>query len=263
MADEDAMKQAVIDLARTQARSGAHYLWGTAGNTPGNPDGATYRPSHAQLHANLPDLDGGTGAKIDVVPPILFSAWVDSSDQGKLACSGRCANPEAQALALALTITIKDALALKLKTLTPAQLGELKSHRGDSDSFRWPRPNGSLNVDGQHSTVWGESCIGVRHFDCIGLVNFCMSAVLRKVWQYGITSFTMPANAKASGFLEVKGLGAAEACDIVTVGSEHIGIVSERRTVIEAMDPGNGVVERDISVGHWTQIWRIPKSTWK
>ena len=261
--DEAAMKQAVIDLAREQARNGAHYLWGGAGNTPGESDGATYRPNHVQLHPNLPDLNGAAAGKIDVVAPALFSAWVDSSDQGKLACAGRCAIAEVQALPLALTITIKDALALKLKTLTAAQLDEFKKHRGDSDSIRWPRPNGSLGAGGPHSTVWGESCVGVRHFDCIGLVNFCFSAVLKRVWQYGITSFTMPARAKASGFLEVKGLASAEPCDIVTVGSEHIGIVSERRTAIEAMDPGNGVLERGIAVGHWTQIWRVPKSTWK
>jgi hypothetical protein len=263
MGDEAAMKQAVIDLAREQARNGAHYLWGAAGNTPGESDGATYRPSHAQLHRNLPDLDGAAVGKSGVLAPILFSAWVNSSDQGKLACAGRCAISEVQALPLALTITIKDALALKLKSLTSAQLDEFKKNRGDSDAFRWPRPNGSLGAGGHHSTVWGESCVGVRHFDCIGLVNFCLSAVLMRVWHYGIQSFTMPAHAKASGFIEVKGLGSAEPCDIVTVGSDHIGIVSERRTAIEAMDGAHGVLERDISVGHWTQIWRLPKSTWK
>jgi hypothetical protein len=263
MADEDAMKQAVIDLAREQARNGAHYLWGCAGNTPGESDGATYRPSHARLHENIPGLDGTAPKKMDVVAPILFAAWVDSSDQGKLACAGRCAIAEVQALPLALTITVKDALAIKVKSLTTAQLDEFKKNRGDSDSFRWPRPNGTLTAGGHHSAVWGESCIGVRHFDCIGLVNYCMSDVLGRVWHYGIENFTRPATGKASGFLEVKGIGAAEPCDIVTVGSEHIGIVSERRTVIEAMDGGHGVLERDISVGHWSQIWRLPKSTWK
>ena len=58
MADEiESKKQQVIDTAREQVDAGAHYLWSTAGNTPGNKDGAWYRPLKAQLHPNLPDLD--------------------------------------------------------------------------------------------------------------------------------------------------------------------------------------------------------------
>jgi hypothetical protein len=47
------------------------------------------------------------------------------------------------------------------------------------------------------------------------------------------------------------------------VNSPQIGIVSERRTAIEAMDARHGVLERDLSAGHWTQIWRLPASMWK
>jgi hypothetical protein len=119
-----------------------------------------------------------------------------------------------------------------------------------------------LKSSGVHSTLWGESCIDVRHFDCIGLVNFCFSAILNTVWQYGITSFTEAEHAKAAGFTLVP-ISNAQTCDIVTVGSEHIGIVTNLKTAIEAMDTANGVVERALTAGHWTQCWRVPASTWK
>src|SRR5580704_11600492 len=104
MADVALIKQALIDLARNQVDS--HYLWGAAGNRPGQSDGASYRPSHAQLFPNIPDVDSDTsnGAKRSIPNvPTLFAAWVDSSDQGKLACAGRAAIGDVQALSLALT----------------------------------------------------------------------------------------------------------------------------------------------------------------
>jgi hypothetical protein len=265
MADESLIKQSIIDLARKQAADGAHYLWGAAGNTPGQSDGAHYRPSHVQLHPNVPDLtdQAGNGTKRAIpLVPTLFAGWVDSSDQGKLACSGRAAVKDVQDLNLALKIAVKDALGLQLKSLTPAQLDEFKNNAKDAAKFRWPRPNGGLDRSAYPSTVWGESCVGVRHFDCIGLVNYCFSTILNEDWQFGIDSFAVPDNARSAGFVEVKPLSTAKSCDIVTIGREHIGIVTNLQTAIEAMDPGDGVVERPITAAGWTQCWRVPASTW-
>ncbi|SRR6266480_3469132 len=94
MADEiEAKKQQVIDTAREQVDAGAHYLWSAAGNTPGNKDGAWYRPLKAQLHPNLPDLDNlgqdrnRAASKFNVHVPMLFAAFTDTSDYGLLACA--------------------------------------------------------------------------------------------------------------------------------------------------------------------------------
>ncbi len=266
MADEALIKQCVIDVARRQVADGAHYLWGAAGNTPGQSDGAHYRPSHVQLYPNIPDLDSqatnGTKRAIPNVPT-LFAAWVDSSDQGKLACAGRAGVKAVQDLGLALKIEVKAALGLNLKSMTPAQLDEFKKNAKDASKFRWPRPNGGLDRSSFPSTVWGEDCIGVRHFDCIGLVNYCFSTVLNQDWQFGIDSFALPDNARSAGFVEVKPISTAQTCDIVTIGREHIGIVTNMQTVIEAMDTGNGVLERPTTAGTWTACWRVPASTWK
>jgi len=263
MADIDKIKQAVIDLARAQV--GAHYLWGGAGNTPGNSDGASYRPSHVRLLDNVPDFDkpvkAGTFKGVPYVPS-LYVAWVDSSDKGKLVCGGRCADGNVQKLPKALDMTDHDALQVKLRSMTQDQLDELKDNARDPDKYRWPRPNGTLSANGYNSTLWGESCVFVPHFDCIGLVNYCFSAILNTSWSYGIGNFTQAASAKANGFVEVSPISKAESCDIVTVGSEHIGIVTNLDTVIEASDTSVGVIERPTTAGHWTQCWRLPRSTW-
>ena len=49
----------------------------------------------------------------------------------------------------------------------------------------------------------------------------------------------------------------------MTYGSEHIGIVSDKATAIEAMDPANGVVEAPLTARPWMQVWRVPGGTWK
>ncbi|HLK68083.1 MAG TPA: NlpC/P60 family protein [Bryobacteraceae bacterium] len=262
MAAEEDIKQAAIDLAQKQAADGAHYLWATAGNRPGKADGASYRPSKAQLHANVPDLGDDSkpnGRKEAPFVPMLFSAFTDAN----LVCLGRCGLPEVQKLSLAMDIPVKDALKLKLKGLTAAQVSEFKKKTAEASKYRWPRPNSNLDRSADPSTIWGESCVGVRHFDCIGLVNFCYSEAAKMNFNYSIDHFAVPTMAKSVGFVEVKPISAAKPGDIVTVGREHIGIVSDSKTVIEAMDTLNGVVERPMTAGVWTQCWYIPPSALK
>ncbi|HMF57346.1 MAG TPA: hypothetical protein VK619_13465 [Pyrinomonadaceae bacterium] len=264
MADNEALKLLVIQKAREQAKAGAHYLWGAAGNTPGNSDGAWYRPSHAQLHPNVPDLEpltqnrNAAASKHNVHVPTLFAAFVDSSDQGLLPCVGRTVQFP---MPLALDAMDKDkhaAFDLKLKNLTDAQIEEFQRNAGNAASFRWPRPNSALgNNNPHHSTVWGESCVGKRHFDCIGFINWLLSETLNKHIQYGIANYT---NKNVGTEVEV---AQAQTCDIVTKGVEHIGLVSDTKTVIEAMDVLNGVVEGAFKPTRWTQCFRLPASMWE
>lgn len=261
--DIDAKKQELIDTAREQVDAGAHYLWSTAGNTPGNKDGAWYRPLKAQLHPNLPDLDAigadrnQSSLRFNVRAPMLFTAFADTSDYGPLACSGR-GGAVTSPLALAgMNANIRKALDLKWKALTDDEIDELQTNADDTASFRWPRPNGSLNNNAlHHSTVWGESCVDVRHFDCIGFVNWCLSEVLRQHIQFGIGNFV----SRSVG--AVVALRDAQLADIVTIGADHIGFVSENRTVIEARDPANGVVESPYSPARWTNCFRLPDRVW-
>ena len=266
MADDEEIantKQRLIDRAREQARYGAHYLWSAAGNTPGRKDGAWYRPAKAELHPNVPDLDeylsgnrNTAAGKYRVAAPMLFTAFANTSDFGLLACGGRAGVISAP-FAIADMANDAKKFDLKWKNLTDDQIEELIVNGHDPDLYRWPRPNSSLsNNSTHHSTIWGESCLFARHFDCIGFVNWCLSETLNKHIQYGIGNFL----AKAVG-TQVP-VSSAEACDIVTIGADHIGWVSENKTVIEAKDIISGVVEGPISAGRWTACFRLPKSMW-
>jgi hypothetical protein len=259
----DALKQLVIKTAREQAEAGAHYLWGAAGNTPGQSDGASYRPAHAKLHANVPDVLGAGGTPAyKVNAPVLFAAYVNSSDQGDLPCAGR---PVTFTNELGLKLELKKgaggAFDLKLKDLTDEQKEELKTKASTPDSYRWPRPNDLILNNNQHfSTVWGESCLKKRHFDCIGFVNWCFSTALQKLVHYGIENFTDTTKTKYIGKeIPVK---SAQLGDIVTIGAVHIGIVSDRGTAIEAKDKLYGVVEHPLEASKWTQCFRLHNTIW-
>jgi NlpC/P60 family len=253
-------KTKVIQLARAQTLAGAHYLWACAGNTPGNSDGAWYRRDKAQLHPNVPDLDGGLNtadnSKYKVYTPTLFAAFADDAT-GVFPCIGRTAKFDVP-LALNLSMTSGAAFDLKLKDLTQDQFDELKQKARDVDKYRWPRPNDLLDNNAlHHSTVWGESCVGKRHFDCIGFINWLLSEGLNQQIQFGVASYT---GGKVGTEVAVKD---AQAGDIVTINVDHIGMISERGTAIEADDKFNGVVEGLIGGKAWTQCFRLPPSTWK
>ena len=265
MADQiELKKQRLIDKAREQARMGAHYLWSTAGNTPGNQDGAWYRPAKALLYPNIPDMDEyntdnryAAAARYKIQTPMLFTAYADTSDFGLLACGGRAGVFNAPLALEEMNAKIPLALDLKWKNLTDDQIEELLENATEPDSYRWPRPNSSLsNNSAHHSTIWGESCVGTRHFDCIGFVNWCLSVVLNKPIQYGIGNFLAKSIGTSIPVMK------AEACDIVTIGAEHIGWVTENRTVIEAKDVASGVVEGPLIAGRWTACFRLPTSMW-
>jgi len=104
--------------------------------------------------------------------------------------------------------------------------------------------------------------MGVRHFDCIGLVNFCYSAAAKTKFQYGVLNFVTDDSAAKAGYVKLERTKVRPG-DIVTIGSEHIGIVTEKSTAIEANSTGIGVVERPLSQGTWTGFWYVPESMYK
>lgn len=263
----DALKQLVVATAQEQADKGAHYLWGCAGNTPGNSDGAAYRPSHALLHANVPDLENPesdwhkTAGILKV--PMLLAAYCFPSDQGDavgrsgMACTGRAAHADLNGIPLPLAGSVGSPFSFKLKDLTDERVETLTNNLAARDMARWPRPNYNLdNNDSTRSTVWGEDCTGKRHFDCIGLVNWVLWKVLQRDFTFGIDTF-----ANGAGGTEVP-LGKAEACDIVIIGREHIGIVGYGGTAIEAKDAVSGVVSGPLNPAYWKRCFRLPASTW-
>jgi hypothetical protein len=160
------IRESIVDLARTFVATG-HYLWGTAGNEPGRGNGNAGgggKQSAARMRAY--SLDQKETAQDKVLAVCTAVCVVD----GYNTCAGRsnlCAKDAATAGLDAFVQGCKDAIA-----------------KGNTDQTKWegagPKKNlfprkyyWRSNLQSGGNVVWGESCDGVRHFDCVGLVNYC------------------------------------------------------------------------------------------
>ena len=105
--------------------------------------------------------------------------------------------------------------------------------------------------------VWGEDCTGIRHFDCVSYVNYCMWRLKRKSYSYEIRHWKDEGSGKGRNVWKstitgatvynLKARGAKpdlEDGDIVAgtlANSEHIGFVGSDGTVYQAQDTTTGV----------------------
>lgn len=159
------VRKAIVDLARTFVPT-AHYLWGTAGNTPGQSDG---NPGGGKMSAAVlraPSLDRDEKDRDKVLGVCMA---VQSRFDGYNTCAGRSRSRTAD-------------LEAFLKACKEKQAA------GQTDQTTWPGAPGNLFARKYHfrggtsgNVVWGESCANVRHFDCVGLVNYCYA----KHWYSG------------------------------------------------------------------------------
>jgi cell wall-associated NlpC family hydrolase len=231
-------RQQLIDWAK--AEIGSHYLWGAAGNTPGNSDGAFYRPNQVHLHENDTE-PAPKGCDYGRTQDILFAAtcFVD----GNCVCAGRDEHSEVRSLPRA----------------DVEKLGQLDPKA--ASKYRWPRPYPHIESpsDKKHPkkhTKWGESCVGIRHFDCIGFVNWCLAKVgaphQRSIAQWIHNTHEVSFDDLWPG-------------DILThdePGHHHIGIASGRGIVIHAWCAAQGVVETAIQGKGFTRAGRLPPGFW-
>lgn len=243
-------RQDVVELAQTQVGAG-HFVWGGAGNTPGNDNGA-WGSSRINLHENVPDLEN-VSRPLKPVTPMLLAAW--SPVQGKWVCGGR--HGKAAWLPKALSNPRLQAKQdLKVSDLTDKDLEELKQRLTEPDNYTWPRSMGQL---GGQRVVWGESCVGKRHFDCVGLVNWSVTVALQKTVQYSLEQYKKYGTTKP---LREVGLGGLQIGDLLT-RTFHIGIVAEEGKVVSALNIPDGVVEQSISIEKWDDWTRPNSSLWR
>jgi cell wall-associated NlpC family hydrolase len=221
--DTRIIREEIVQVAREQI--GCHYVWGAAGAVPGSHNGAWYRTNSVLLHANDPNSRNEKRAG-GLCRPMLYAAWCRVD--GDKVCAGRSKNTYVSALPHG-----------QYEPQPPAHYG----------LFSWPRPDGLIT---SKNIVWGESCVGIRHFDCIGFVNWCISEVSRDAWM-SINQYI--ASTKSVDF------SAAEPCDIVTIAGKHIGIATGEGTVVHAKGTQYGVVETPL-VG-WSRCGRLPRRYWK
>lgn len=217
-----AVRRYFVALARQQI--GCHYLWGAAGATPDQQDGAWYRRGAVFMHAND---TAGNARDHGRTKPILHAACCRVD--GYKVCAGRCDN---------------DIVSI-LQEGDP----DNPAHNRAANQFVWTRPSGVIDA---RTTVKGQGCEGIRHFDCIGFVNWLISQVVTQVhrsipqWEQATTNV---------GFRDVW------AGDILTK-SGHIGIAADATHAVHASGTRVGVIENRISGGGWTRCGRMSERFW-
>jgi hypothetical protein len=162
---EAEIRKSIVDLARTFVPAG-HYLWGTAGNEPGKGNGNA-GGGGKQMAARMRDysLDQQQTAQQKVLAVCTAVCVIG----GYSTCAGRSSRfdqPDATALATFIK-SCQDAIA-KGNTDQTTWAGAGPSNNLFPRKYYW---QGALQDNG--GVTWGESCAGVRHFDCVGLVNYC------------------------------------------------------------------------------------------
>jgi cell wall-associated NlpC family hydrolase len=133
--------------------------------------------------------------------------------------------------------------------------------RGNDGIGLWPR---KIRVDkeGPAMIVLGESCEGVRHFDCIGFVNYCLSVVLCRRVQHSIGQWRRQTNAEEITQPGNIHPGDIQPGDILIGGNDtHIGFATGDGYVIHAKRAAEGVVQESLSRSNsWRYHGRLSAS---
>jgi cell wall-associated NlpC family hydrolase len=188
----------------------AHYVWGAAGATPDGFDGMPARPDAVRRVAD----------RLESANPCLRAASCDVDCYQ--VCSGRFENVHGRVLSPG-DPRLADYLA-GLRHRHPDQWEPMDG--------LWPR---KMEAHGLESKiVLGESRLGVRHFDCVGLVNYCMSIVLGRSVQDSVQRWINNSTHVTDG--------SDEPGDLLTRGNHHIGIATSDGWAIHARQASSGVV---------------------
>lgn len=143
-------RKAAIKLAVQQAADGAHYLWGSRGGTPNKNEDVGF---------NKKDWNWGT---------LSFCAAIGKRNVpgGPYICCGRY---ERMTLAAGATNPIR--------TAADTALAAFKAKYENASELDWGFDLTPRRCKGavEENVVWGEGCDGTRHFDCISLINWCIS----------------------------------------------------------------------------------------
>lgn len=199
---------------------GSHYLHGGYGNKPGSRDGHPTFPDRVLMHQNVLNPPG----RLHDNPPrqLIFAAACDSDR--RMICAGRSEVHERKRAEL--SVLRNDGL-LARQMQRPSEV-------------LWPRPNGSATAP----IVFGEACMDIRHFDCIGFVNYC-------VWRTTGAAAHHPSIAQVFRWWMNNPIERTQVQpgDIALWGNTHIGIVIGASHMVHAKSELYGVVRDDIGAG--------------
>jgi hypothetical protein len=183
----------MADTARKRARwkigataremDGAHYVNGAKGARPNKKDGAAVRPNTVALEM-VTALDRLAFFAASVALQKTDKVTTKTSPD-KHVCGG-------------IYDTIGGLLVSDADAILRKYLGE-QNPKSPADCWTkgglTPRRlAGSRDTKNTGRVVWGESCDGWRHFDCIGLVEFAVQQVVKRTIGGEIYQFASPKN---------------------------------------------------------------------
>lgn len=249
----------VIDVAR--GLIGCHYINGAYGATPGRNDGCPCRPGGVNLIADPNRLNPAKGA----TPNKDLAVWAaEMHIKQYCVCGGNYASyPGGRAASPA----------------DPDLVTYLESLKGEPPAT-WPYYYGTFTprrafgpgISASGKLVWGQSCKGIRHFDCVGFISYCYWKATGNVVQLDIrawrnpsmggTVFNLKPEKKADGTERPASqpAGLMDA-DIIIKADHHIAFVTAQGAIFEAQDSHLGVRSTGRfslgATGDWTHLVRL------
>lgn len=247
------MNSAAQNVLRAEALRlvGSHYLTGATGAIP---DGYGGNPARERGVASAP-------LSFDPKKPCIHAA--ETAFIGKSVCAGRY-----QSFAGGRTVTDPDVMAKYLQ-----QEEERYKKSGKVECFyEYYTPRIPWLKGNAGGAVWGEDCRGKRHFDCVGLVNYLLTMVCNLGATFGRIGFSAdielhynatkkvqmdappvsgdllfpiktivpPAPADHPETKEEKAARLKKATPAANLG--HIAVLLGNGQVVQAADPGRGVI---------------------
>ncbi len=274
-------KEKIANTAGKYLNDGGHFLMGTIGNMPKMANGHPVRPVFT-LPATFIDEKHHTK-----LGPSINAAWVKTGKFGILGCMGRPKKKgfpnNGQVISQKDKDDIKDytecirmakdagvsasrwpgfdvyrSKKIKFDTATKLNISSLCVIGGPNQQYpRRISPNGQLHL--------GETCVGHRHYDCIGFVNFVLSKVLVSRWAQSM-EFYMKDSTKfdVTEFADsdkAKVISLAEPGDLVfkSKSESHCGIIREvngRILVTNCRGMSTGLINSSLTA-EWKFLARL------
>ena len=234
----EVLRNRLVFAAANQARIGSHYLKGGYGhifNAQRQLVSGSCVTGHTDISFGCMEAPHtSSGGK-----PICFAAESNRPNIGPRVCAGRCRHPSVGGRQVAPRTQDADAAAV---------ISIANSCR-NPQSYLWPRP---ANHEHSTDTVNGECCIGVRHFDCIGFVNWCFWSAVN---QTRTVSYDIRQWQQANAGVQMLPIGQVQPGDILFGyngnTNEHIGIAVSTTEVAHSAGWFEGVVQELIRRRNW------------
>jgi hypothetical protein len=253
-------------IAEARSNIGAHYIHGAYGATPGNNDGHPRRAGMVELirsHDRLDPKYNGDNKKKNIA---VYAAQVtiihpDKSEHFSV-CAGNNESFPGGRPAYATDHDIVKYIDSLKKIRDPKQWPYFVNIYSPRRVYG-PGPDPATGDIGG-ILVWGQVCEGVRHFDCVGFVNYCLWKGTGIEYQLSIAAWHATPQSQAATVYDLSKSKPDEILDgdILCKGDHHIALLAADGSIIEAQDTDVGVRSTGTfsltGTGGWTHLVRLP-----